>query len=221
VKEDQLYKQLRERLRGDFTPLKPLEKPWKRALWIFPISLVFMVVTLAVFHLRSDYANFHPLVLFGFIFLQILACYLAFTVSLETSIPGSVKSPLLLTGIGLLGPAVFGIASWAASHVSPSPPLSDQGWKTGMACLTIIGLYGLLALMFGFFLVRSGLPFRAEAIGLLTGLGGGLTAEAAWRLHCPNTSWDHILIFHGGSVLFLLLAGLIIGFLWKRKVHRR
>lgn len=218
--EDRLYKQLREKLSNDFTPVKPLEKAWKRALWIFPISLLFMVLTLAVFHLRSDYMNFHPLMLFGFIFLQIMACYLAITVSLETCIPGSVKSPLVLAAAGLMCPAVFLIASWIAFHASPNRPLPDQGWTVGTACLSVIGLFGLLAMLFGFFLVRAGLPFRAKAIGLLIGLGSGLIAEAAWRLHCPFTSWDHVLIFHGGSVLFLLLAGFAAGHFWKRKYRR-
>ena len=215
--EDQLYKKLRDKLSDEFTPVKPLERAWKRALWFFPISLVFIAATLAVFHLRSDSVNFHPMALFGLIFLQILACYLAIIASLETSIPGSFKSPIFLITAGLTGPVVFGIASWIAFRVSPNQPLSGQEWKVGFACLSVIGIFGLLALLIGYWLARSGLPFRAKSVGVILGIGSGFTAEAAWRLHCPYTSWDHILIFHGGAVLLLLLTGLAMGYLWGKK----
>jgi hypothetical protein len=220
VTEDQLYKKLRDKLSDEFTPAKPLERAWKRALWIFPISLVFIAATLAVFHLRSDSVNFHPLALYGLIALQILACYLAITVSLETSIPGSFKSPVFLITVGLTGPVVFSIASWIAFRVSPNQPSPDQELRIGSACLSVISLFGLLAILIGYFITRSGLPFRAKAVGIILGLGSGLTAEAAWRLHCPYTSWDHILIFHGGAVFFLLLAGLITGCIWEKKARR-
>jgi cytochrome c-type biogenesis protein CcmH/NrfF len=54
VEEDRLLKQLKEDLAGEFTPVKPLMPSWKRALWIFPLSLLFLEKTLAIFHLRSD-----------------------------------------------------------------------------------------------------------------------------------------------------------------------
>jgi len=74
-----------------------------------------------------------------------------------------------------------------------------------------------LALLFGFVLVRAGLPFRARTTGLLLGLGNGLAVEAVWRLHCPFSSWGHILLFHGGAVVVLMAAGMAIGRLWERK----
>lgn len=218
--EDPLYKQIRKKLKDDFTPVKPLKATWKRALWFFPISLLYMVVTLAIFHIRPDYMNLSPLVLWSFFLLQILVCYLVLTASLEECIPGSVKDPLVLAGIGLMGPGVFFIASWITFNVSPNRPIPGQEWKMGMICMSVIGMFGILALLFGFFLARAGLPFRARATGLLLGIGSGLTAEAAWRLHCPFSSWDHILLFHGGTVFLIVFVGIIIGCLWKRKALR-
>ncbi len=218
--EDPLYSQLREKLKDDFAPVKPLKATWKRAFWLFPISLLYMVVTLAIFHIRHDYANLSPLVLWGFFLLQILVCYLVLAASLEACIPGSVKDPLVLAGIGLMGPGVFFVASWTTFHISPNWPIPGQEWRMGMICMSVIGMFGILALLFGFLLAGAGLPFRAKATGLLLGIGSGLTAEAAWRLHCPFSSWDHILPFHGGTVFLIIVLGIIIGHLWKRKALR-
>jgi len=221
VTEDRLYEQLRQKLGDDFAPAKPLKASWKRALWIFPISLLYMGAILAIFHIRPDHVSLSPLVLWGFLILQVLACYLVLTASLQTSIPGAAKDPLVLAGVALTGLAAFFIASWIIFRVSPNWPSPGQEWKIGMACMSIIGILGILALLFGFILVRSGLPFRARTTGLLLGLGNGLVAEAVWRLHCPFSSWDHILFFHGGAVVVLMVAGIAIGRLWERKSLRR
>jgi len=218
VTEDHLYEQLRERLRDDFVAVKPLKVAWKRALWIFPISLLFMEFTLAVFHLRGDHVNLGPLVLWGFYLLQLLACYLVFAVSLETCIPGSLKAPVALATIGLIGPAIYFIASWVTFRISPHRPNPGQEWSTGIACLSAIGMFGIIALLFGFFLARAGLPIRARAAGILLGLMSGLAGEAVWRLHCPVSSWDHILLYHSGAIFVLVAAAFAVGYFWKRKV---
>ena len=214
--EDRLYEQIRERLRSAFDPVKPLKAAWDRALWIFPISLLYVAITLAIFHLRPDYMNLSPLVLLGFFLLQVLACYLVLVALLEACIPGSDKDPLILAGVGLMGSGIFLLASWITFRVSPNWPDPDHEFEMGMACMKIIGMFGILSLLFGFFLARAGRPFRAIATGLLLGLASGLIAEAAWRLHCPFSSWDHILVFHGGTVFLIIVVGMMIGYLWKR-----
>jgi hypothetical protein len=217
VADDRLLEQLKKDLSGDFKPVKPLQEPWKRALWLFPVSLLFMEITLAVFHLRPDYADLGPLALWGFCFLQIIACYLVFAASLEVCIPGSARAPIVLGCIGLLGLAIHLVASWRTFQISPNWPNPAHEWRIGAACMSAIGILGILALLFGFFLARAGLPIRARAVGLLLGLGSGLAAEAAWRLHCPYSSWNHILLFHSGTVVIVVAIGLAIGYLWKQK----
>ena len=220
MEEDRLLKQLKEDLAGEFTPVKPLMPSWKRALWIFPLSLLLMEITLAIFHLRSDHAALGPLALWGFCSLQILAAYAIVIVSLQTCIPGSTRNPAFQGGVGLTGLAVHWATSWFIFRLSPNWPGPDQEWHLGIACLLGIGMLGILALLFGFFLVRAGLPIRARSAGLLLGLGGGLAAEAAWRLHCPFSSWNHILVFHSGSIVIIVGVGMLLGWLWKRSVLR-
>jgi hypothetical protein len=141
-------------------------------------------------------------------------------VSLQTCIPGSIRNPAFQGGVGLTGLAVHWATSWFIFRLSPNWPGPDQEWHLGIACLLGIGMLGILALLFGFFLVRAGLPIRARSAGLLLGLGGGLAAEAAWRLHCPFSSWNHILVFHSGSIVIIVGVGMLLGWLWKRSVLR-
>jgi len=216
VSEDRLLENLKQSLAGDFVPLKPLRESWKRALWIFPIALLLTGVTWTVFHLRPDYANFGAIEFWPFYVLQVLAGYWTLFVSLEMGIPGCLKPPVVLAGIGLTGPVIHLIASWSAFRISPSWAAPGREWVTGAACISAIGIFGGLVLLFGFFLARAGLPIHAGTAGLLLGLGSGLAAEAAWRVHCPITSLNHVLPFHTGAILALIAAGLIIGFRWQR-----
>lgn len=217
--EDRLYQQIREKIEEDFAPVKPLKEPWKRAFWIFPFVLLLAVAVLAVFHLRTDASNFTPLGLYGFILLQVAVCYLLLSAVLKTGVPGSFLSLSSLALLGVTAAAVFLEASRVHYSASPNPPPPGQEISMGAACIAIVGIMGVASLIGGFFLARHGLPLRSGTTGLLLGLGSGLAVEAVWRLHCPFTSWSHVLVFHGGAVLILASAGVVFGYLGKKRNH--
>ena len=217
--EDRLYQQIREKIEDDFAPVKPLKEPWKRAFWIFPLALLLAVAILAVFHLRTDASNFTPLALYGFILLQVAVCYLLLSAVLRTGVPGSFLSLSSLALLGITAAAVFLAASRVHYSVSPNLPPGGREISMGAACIAIVGIMGAASLIGGFFLARYGLPLRSGATGLLLGLGSGLAVEAVWRLHCPFTSWSHVLVFHGGAVLILAFAGAVFGYRRKQKDH--
>jgi hypothetical protein len=219
VTEDRLYQQIRGKIEEDFAPVKPLKEPWKRALWIFPLLLLLAGAILAVFHLRPDASNFTPLELYGFIVLQVAVCYLLLSAVLKTGIPGSFLSLSSLALPGVTAAAVFLAASHVLHRASPNNPPAGQEISMGAACIAIVGILGAASLVGGFFLARRGLPFRSGAAGLLLGLCGGLAVEAVWRLHCPFTSWSHVLVFHAGAVLILAFSGAVFGYLSKQKNH--
>jgi len=221
VTEDRLYRQIREKIEDDFVPVRPLKEPWKRALWIFPLALLLAVAFLAVFDLRPDAANFPPLELYGLILLQVAVCYALLKAILRTGIPGSFLSLSHLVFLSAAALAVFIAASLLHHSASPNHPGAGQELSMGMACISIVGLLGAAALIGGFFLARYGLPLRAGIAGLLLGLGSGLAVEAVWRLHCPFTSWGHVLIFHGGAVFILAVAGFIFGNRSKGRLRSR
>jgi hypothetical protein len=217
VEEDRLLKLLKKDLAGSFEPVKPLPVPWKRALWIFPLSLLLMGITLTTFHLRPDYVAFGPMTFWGICFVQIVASYLILIISLEACIPGSARDPGFFIGAGLLGLAIQALLSWFIYRISPNLPAPARAWHLGAACILGVCVLGVLALLSGFFLARAGLPIRARAAGVLFGLAGGLAAEASWRVHCPITSWKHILLFHDGAIIAMAACGIIFGWVWERR----
>ena len=219
--EDRIYTQIREKLGNDLTPVTPLKNAWKRAIWAIPVCCLFITITLLLFKLRDDYSNFHPVEIWGFILLQSLICFLIMTAVLKSGVPGSFPNFLYLVFPAFTGTVIYLAFTFLHFNTSPNHPDPGMELKTGIACISIIGGYGLFALLAGYILARSGLPFRAETVGLLSGLGNGLMAEAAWRLHCPYTSWDHVLIYHGTPILILLAAGLGLGRLWKFRSNIR
>jgi hypothetical protein len=217
VEEDRLLKQLKKDLGGSFGPVKPLPVPWKRAIWIFPVSLLLTGITLMSFHLRPDYAAFRPMAFWGFCLLQIIASYLILTVSLEACIPGSARASGFFIAAGLLGLAVQVSLSWFIYRISPNFPAPGLEWHLGTACMLGVCMLGILALFSGFLLARAGLPIRARVAGVLFGLASGLAAEASWRVHCPITSWKHILLFHDGAIVAMAACGVILGLIWEKR----
>jgi len=215
--EDHLLQRLKQELSGDLTAVKPLAEPWKRAAAVFPIWLLLMILTLGVFGLRSDYLTLGPAVVWGFSLAQVAICYLAFTSSLESSVPGRSRTWIALFGIVIAGLMNYLAASWITHGINPSRAEAGHELRAGIACLSAIAIYASLPLLSAIWWIRSGLPLRPRAAGLLLGVGSGIAAEAAWRLHCPISSWDHVLAFHGGAILAAAAAGVIFGQIWQRR----
>ena len=80
-----------------------------------------------------------------------------------------------------------------------------------LACIVFIGLISIPPAFLLFCQARRGLTAEPEIPALLAALGSGLAAEAAWRLHCPFSSWAHLLSSHTGGILLVTGVGLLIG----------
>lgn len=217
--QDPILQQLRKDLSGDFKPVRPLATPWLRSFWLIPIWLLILGVVLVVFGLRPDYPVLGPTASWGLSFVQLLACFVVFYAMLTATIPGGSKAPSVLASIGLLGIAVHIGASWISFQISPNLAEPGHELRDGLACLSAITTLALLPLAFGIFWLRAGLPIRAKTAGILLGLGSGLAAEAAWRLHCPISSWDHVIPFHSGAILIASGLGLLFGLQLLGKHH--
>jgi len=78
-------------------------------------------------------------------------------------------------------------------------------------------LHSLLPLAVFLTFSTRGMLRRTVTAGFLRGLGSGLCGEAAWRMHCAYTSWDHILYAHTGAILLTVVLGTALGFWWQRR----
>jgi hypothetical protein len=68
-------------------------------------------------------------------------------------------------------------------------------------------------------LAARALPICARTVGLLSGVGGGVMADATWRMVCPVSEPSHVLSSHLGPVVFLGAIGFLLGWAWER-VHK-
>jgi hypothetical protein len=198
-------------------PVQPLAPPGRRALWLPVLWVLSVGFVLIAFGIRRDYQQLGPWATWGFALAQCLLAYLLAGTGLRLTIPGLNLSKLTLVLFVLVTVAFqFGVFA-ATFELSPVRVEPGRQWEMAMICLLVTIPLGLLPLAVMSALSVKGVPQRAVAIGLLCGLGGGLAAEAAWRLHCPYSAWGHVLTAHSGGVLALALLGAGLGYYWQRK----
>lgn len=78
---------------------------------------------------------------------------------------------------------------------------------SALVCLVSSATSALPAAALTSVLVLHAFPVRPGVAGLLAGLGGGLMADAGWRLFCHFSDPAHVLGAHLGSVLVVAAAG--------------
>jgi hypothetical protein len=220
VAEDRLLERLKTELDRDFTPVVPLAGSWKRALWLWPAALMLIAAAIAGFGLRVDHARFGTMGLWGLGIVQFAGGYLVLAASLRLTIPGRGLAALPLSVLGIAAACTHFAASEMSLLISPNGVGAGQDWRFGLICLAIIMIFAAIPFLLGVRLVRAGLPIQVRSVGLLMGLGSGLTAEAAWRFHCPISTWDHVLPFHTGAILAVLLIGLLFSNLLRHDGSR-
>jgi hypothetical protein len=75
----------------------------------------------------------------------------------------------------------------------------------------------LPALAVTLWLVFRALPLRPSIAGLLGGAGAAVTADALTHVLCPMSDLRHVLVWHTGALIGLMLVGWLAGKLWERK----
>jgi len=74
-------------------------------------------------------------------------------------------------------------------------------------CWFMAGLSGAPVLVAAAGLAARALPARPWLAGAIYGLGAGLIADSGTRLFCWVSDPAHVLVAHGGSILFLAVLG--------------
>ena len=94
--------------------------------------------------------------------------------------------------------------------MSPTVIEADREASVSGVCFIITVILGLVPLALFLLLSSKGLTSRPKILGLVCGLGCGLSGEAVWRVHCPFNSWDHILVSHSGAIVAVAILGAVI-----------
>ncbi len=212
-----LSEALRRAVAADTTPVRRLGPPLTRALAAAVWAAGALLVLLAFLGIRGDAEQLGPVLTWGPVFVQSAAGVVLVALALAAAVPGRGVG----TGLSLLaiGAALAALAAQAilSRRGSAGIELPDPWTRHGPACFLATLLFGMSALILVAALVARAEPLRAAVAGLLSGVGCGVMAEGVYRLHCDITDLRHVLIWHVGAVVVLLLAGLAAGLTWERR----
>ena len=211
MSEHTRFESIRGRIEAEMVPVRPLSGAWKRALFLPLLFGMLVGIVLLVLGLRSDYEVLGPSIAWGFAVLQCLAAYAVLTLGLRITIPGADLPITILAFVALLGLGLHFAVAELSFQLSPISVEAHQFWRMVVVCASITLGLGLLPLAVFLVFASRGLPRSATTVGLLCGLSSGLCGEAAWRMHCAYTSWDHVLPAHSGAILLTALLGAALG----------
>jgi hypothetical protein len=205
--EDRLERLEREIAR-DLAPVRPFAPPGAQAMWPMGVALLVAAAIVIVMGLRADAARIGGWTIAAVFLAQAAVAAVVFRGALRCSIPGmggAVSGALLWIGMAPAFEVAINSVTAGRSALTPAP---GREWVTGLACLGGIAVASLAPLAVGTVLLGRGWVTRPLAAFTLLGVAGGLAAEAAWRLHCPYSSWSHVLPFHVAALVLPVLVAL-------------
>jgi hypothetical protein len=215
--EDRLHRKIREKIQDDIEPVHALAPNWKRALPLLLIWVVLISLVIILNGLRRDSELLGHWVVWGFPAVQLLIAYTIVALALRFTIPGSSISASFLSLLTLLGVAVHLAISGIVFRLSPTHVEANQETGLSLFCFLVTFTLSLIPSLFVVYLARQGLASHRLFLGLVCGIGCGLSGEAIWRMHCHYSSWDHILSAHTSAILAAGLVGFLVGFLSFRR----
>ena len=201
---------LRDRIKHDLRPTRPLWSPLVRTLVLIPIAAAIVLAVPGLHFFRSDMAAIGFLKAWGFSFGQALAGLVIIAAALRESIPGRGLSRGAIAGIiaaGLAIPFVLLAVTASAFDVGPAP---GHALEDGIGCFRVSAISAIPALIAAAWLASRALPLRPALAGALYGLGCGVIADAGLRLYCEYTVPEHVLFGHGGAILGAMALGAVV-----------
>jgi hypothetical protein len=205
---------LRAAIARDLAPVRPLASPVARVAAMIPVAIVLLLAAPLVFSFR-DLDALGLVWSWGASVLQVMAGLALTVAALRESVPGRTWSSLALW---LMAAAAVGIvvgttlASWQLSPVA----IRGAALIVGAMCMASSAITALPATLLAVVLAMRAYPMRPVVTGWLAGLGGGLMADAGWRLFCHFSEPAHVLAAHLGGVV----AAGAIGALAARRLAR-
>jgi hypothetical protein len=201
---------LRDAVKRDLRPTRPLRPPAVRALVLLPIAVAIVLSVPGLRFFRPDMQAIGFVKAWGFSFGQALAGLLIIAVALRESIPGRGLSRGAIAAtfvIGLAIPVALLAVTASAFNVGPEP---GQAFEEGIGCFRVSAISAIPALLAAAFLAARAFPMRPALAGALYGLGCGLIADAGLRLFCDYTEPAHVVFGHGGAVVAAMVFGAVV-----------
>jgi hypothetical protein len=220
VSRDGLPAELRRRIEADLEPVRPLPPVWRRTLLVAVVAVAVFAVMLALIPLRADMATIPLWLSWGGSALQLLVGLLLIGLALREGVPGAGSAAGVIAGVATLAVLTQALVGFATWRMAPGTEPIDRPVHVGMRCLEHDALLAIPALLITLALLWRALPVRPQTAGLLGGGGAALTADAVTHLLCPVSDLQHVLVWHCGAVVFLMLLGWIGGTIWCLRGRR-
>ena len=208
---------LRQAVTADMGPVTPLSPPGRRVLWAVPLALVLTVWTILYFGIR-DLEPVGPYLAWVPLGLQVILGLTLLLMALREAVPGMrvPRSVVFATGmVALVLHIAVNILIWLRY-----PMGYDDFLSTWWQCFHYEFLLGVPFLVVVTYLAARALPVEPRMIGLLSGIGGGVVADASWRMVCPVSVPLHFLTAHLGAVVILGAFGYLVGAVFERSRDR-
>jgi hypothetical protein len=201
---------LREAVKRDLRPTRPLRPPSVRALVLIPLAVAIVLAVPRLHFFRSDMGAIGFVKAWGFSFGQALAGLVIIASALRESIPGrglSRGAVAATIAAGLAIPAALLLLTASTFDIGPEP---GHALDEGAACFRTSAIASVPALIAAAILAARAFPVRPAVAGALYGLGCGLIADAGLRLYCEYTVPQHVLLAHGGAIVGAMAVGAIV-----------
>jgi hypothetical protein len=209
MKTDELI----EHLARNVTPVAPWPKPARRAL-VWWLGAVVYIVALAAVMTRGGLLASGEARAWLPQAAALVASLVAVHGAFVSVVPGRATSPtvaLAVAGLVWLG-TLFAASGWAV------PAAGIVAAQHEWACVALIAIGGaplMIVLAAG---LRRGAPLSPATTAALVALAAGTLANvgACWSL--PHASNESTLVWHGGAVAALVVAGALAGrrfFKWR------
>jgi hypothetical protein len=201
---------LRDAVKRDLRPTRPLRSPWVRALVLVPLAVAIVLSVPGLRFFRPDMGAIGFIRAWGFSFGQALAGLVIIAVALRESIPGRglARGTIAATiGVGLVIPGALLVLTASSFDVGPQ---SGQGLEEGIGCFRVSAISAIPALIAAAILAARAFPLRPALAGALYGLGCGLIADAGLRLFCDYTDLEHVVFGHGGAIVGAMAIGAVV-----------
>jgi hypothetical protein len=192
---------------SDLKPVRPLASPARRALALLPLGLALVAAIPAFWGLRKNFPALGPAVAWGLSGLQALAGLLIVGAALREAIPGRELSGRALAATVGAALALFAGLTFVTEHLVPAAVPPGVWVRFAWECFWMAAASSVPILAAAAWLAARALPTRPAVAGAVYGLGAGLMADAGVRLFCWVSAPAHVLVAHGGAILFLAVAG--------------
>lgn len=192
---------------GDLQPVAPLPSPWRRLLLYLPVGIALIAAMPWVWGLRANAGNLGFFATWGLSAVQTLAGLLIVGAALYEAVPGRELSGRALGATALAAIALFAALTLFTQNLAPNHMRDGVALRFAWECFWMATTWSVPALAAAAWLAYRALPTRPAIAGAICGLGAGLIADAGVRLFCWVSEPVHVLLAHGGSILFLVLLG--------------